>query len=330
MQREGAFPMIKSKRKPIINKGEKKPRPYQKKKKQETPKPDGVNLMKPGPLFVRPAAKGSIHPALDQILLRPFVSSVFIDENGSIAFPVGDNKIARVTGLHTCMKNRFFRGISPHKIIVQTPDAYGNLPKRLASSKNIGSAADRALENAIRTGQPPSSKDSPYAEAVWKYWSQSGHVPVLAQLPVIISKANVGTMGDYFTVYQNPRTETRELWLWELKTGWQEPKAKPEIMDPPLSHVPITAINRWNLQVLLTKMAYERELGLKIDFARVIQVYQEREDVVPGSDKAGMSKQYHSVVKIYTPADLTPPRWTEDPVLLGILYDSLKADTRKK
>ena len=286
-----------------------------------------------GPLWIRPEKPGPLHPELDLVLGRPFVERICIVD-GAISYPLDAGGYARVEGLHRRMRQRFFRGKPLPKINIQKRDTHGNLPKRLGSSKDEGNRADAVLEEAIRTGVPPpgprKTGSSPYATAAWNYWMDHGHIPVLAQLPVIITNANVGTLGDYFTVWCNPRNGEMELCLWELKTGWpvQIAERQQEIMDPPLAHVPLTAINRWHLQVLITKMAYEREMKMRIPKARVLHVYKERGDPVPG--QKDQSLQYTCKAVSYEPSQLTPPSWTENQVLLGVLYDSLRADTRKK
>lgn len=276
---------------------------------------------KGGPIWARPQPKGPIHPELDAQLAKPFLSTVYVDKTLDAfryphADPTAEHAITR--GLHRCMRFRFFGGTELPAFRV--PKGY---PKRLASSKVDGSRADAALDECIRTGLPPPEAGkrgcSAYATAVWNYWREHHHRPVLSQLPVIIVHANVATAGDYFTVHTCPFTGEETLWLWELKTGWPQHEKRPDVMDAPLGHVWLTPENRWLLQVELTKMAYERELGLKLSGqARVINAYMERD----GKGK----KTYTCKVRVLGPEEATPkdwPKYTD----MGTVYQALKKTT---
>jgi len=164
---------------------------------------------------------------------------------------------------------------------------------------------------------------SAYATAVWDYWHEHSHRPVLAQLPVVITHANLITAGDYFTVHLCPFTRRETLCLWELKTGYPiEPKDPPSMTIPMPNgeEVPLTPLNRYYLQVLLTQMAYERELGLRIDgTVKVINAYHELQPRIKGVDP-----QYKCVVRVIGPDDLIPKGWPN-----RVLRDELYAALRK-
>lgn len=302
---------------------------------QEEDEPQGK-----GPIFVRPADGKPIHPELEAVLSRPFLSTIYVDpKTRSLRYPMADGRgVAIMDGLHRRMLYRFFQGIELNNTYSKKP-----WPKRLRSSKEEGSRADNALAEAIRTGQPPPSAHhagaSDYATAVWEYWKEHHHRPVLAQLPVIIIHALTATAGDYFTVHRCPFTKKETLCLWELKTGYPKGKKNDdaeynmtipmpplpgfeEIPNPPKEQVPLTSVNRYYLQVLLTQMAYERELGLKIDgTVQVINVYKEREDMPKGASRP----TYKCKVDVYGPEHLVPTRWPD-----RVIKDALYAGIRKQ
>ena len=262
------------------------------------------------PLWTRHPVE--MHPGLAVQLAKPFLSTIYIDkESGGFCFPLNNGDPPhRAGGLHARMKTRFF-----HKTDVP-PREYkkGAMPRRKGSSKTDGSKADRDLEKAIRQGSS-AGLTSPYAIAIWKYWQRIDHIPVLAQLPVYIVRANVATAGDYFTINRADGT----LWLWELKTGWpkQVPPQKCGLMDTePLSAVWCSSENRWQVQLMLTQMAYEKELGLKITGqARVIHTWMER----PEGDAQGI---YTAHVRVLEPEKLEPsdwPKWIDRDALYAAL-----------
>jgi hypothetical protein len=311
----------------------KRPRATEAKKKAQKPKWPKKKVKSEGPIFVRPAGDGPLHPALDEQLRKPFLSTIYVDPViQSLRFPRGEGQSdALMDGLHRRMLHRFFRGIPLNN--KYTASAW---PKRMRSSEEEGSRADRALAECIRTGLPPPPANhkgtSCYAAAVWKYWHENHHRPVLAQLPVIITHANTATAGDYFTVHRCPFTGRETLCLWELKTGWPKPDKKPLAMTipmPPLpggtepEFVPLTSMNRYYLQVLLTQMAYERQLGLRIDgTVRVINAYRERGPRVDGEKPV-----YKCKVAVIGPDDLEPKGWPNR-VLKDELYAGLKKQTK--
>jgi hypothetical protein len=285
-----------------------------------------------GPIFVRPADGSPIHPALEEQVRKPFLRSIYIDpQTRSIRYPLANGqRAALMDGLHKRMRYRFFRGI---KLDNARPTKA--FPKRLRSSADEGSRADEALAEAIRTGQAPPAAHhkgaSEYASAVWTYWREHHHRPVLAQLPVIITHAMTATAGDYFTVHRNPFTGKETLCLFELKTGYPKTDEDPPTMTIPMpklpgqdkaEEVPLTSVNRYYLQVLLTQMAYERELGLRIDgTVRVINVYKEREDMPRGATVP----TYTCKVRVIGPEHLDPPGWPN-----RVIKDALYAAIRKQ
>lgn len=287
-----------------------------KKKKATTTK-----TMPPGPgvVWTRPPGKGPLHPEIDRVLAKPFLATVYIDPvTRCFRFPVEGRDPHILGGLHVRMVQRYFR----KKKMPLRQFSTGSLTMRkLPSTKQDGTRADRVLEKAIASGKPPTAEGirghSPYATAVWNYWKAHNHVPILSQLPVILVAANIATAGDYFTLHTDPETGKVTLWLWELKTGWPivPTKKTREIMDAPLEHVWLTPWNRWQLQVLLTKLAYERELGMIIDGgARVIHTWRER--------PFGL-ETYETKIRVDEPDQLDPPNWTTY-TDKDVLYDSLR------
>jgi len=304
-----------------------------KRKKQPTKAKHGrkkKHQREEGPIFVRPADGSPIHPVLDHVLsTKPFLATIYINGNG-LSWPVGPGQEpAKVDGLHRRMLYRFFRG----QDLNNTPSTKA-FPKHKRSSMHEGSRADNALAQCIRSGLPPPpahhSGTSVYASAVWEHWRQHHHRPVLAQLPVVIIHAHTATAGDYFTVHRCPFTARETLCLWELKTGYPKAPKDPPSMTipmPPLvaggdpEEVPLTPVNRYYLQVLLTQMAYERELGLRIDgTARVINAYMERQPRI-----GTKAPQYKCVVRVIGPDDLEPRGWPN-----RVLRDELYAGIRKQ
>ncbi len=164
---------------------------------------------------------------------------------------------------------------------------------------------------------------------------------------MIITHALTVTAGDYFTVHRCPFTQRETLCLWELKTGYPKTHSDPDTMTipmPPLpgqtdpEPVPLTSVNRYYLQVspivlslwivislhrgqvLLTQMAYERELGLHVDgTVRVINVYRERGPM----PKSGKAPVYTCKVDVIGPDNLTPKGWPNR-VLKDQLYQNIK------
>ncbi len=150
-------------------------------KKAQRERQEGI-----GPVYVRPADGSPIHPALEAQLRKPFLASIYIDPGTrSLRYPLPNGQQSAIlAGLHRRMLHRFFRNQPLDNDRGTKP-----WPKRMRSSEQEGSRADRALEEAIRTGEaPPPARHtgaSAYASAVWEYWRDHGHRPVLAQLPVM-------------------------------------------------------------------------------------------------------------------------------------------------
>jgi hypothetical protein len=109
-------------------------RPASSTKKNKKPKP-----RKDGPLWTRPDAEGPLHPDIDRVIAKPFLATIYLDEETeSFRFPVPNNMPAMVDGIHTRMLRRFFRG-------KELPDFWipGKNAKQLPSSKVDGQRADR-------------------------------------------------------------------------------------------------------------------------------------------------------------------------------------------
>lgn len=285
-----------------------RPKKKKRERKQATPKKlQKKTKVTRVPLWT--CAPGPIgHAGLETVLAKPFLATIFIDPaKDCFRFPVEGLKEAHTLGgLHVRMRQKFFKGAS----LPVRHAKKGKEFRRLPSSKVDGKRADNALEKAIETGNAPPAT-SKYAAAVWKYWQENGHRPVLAQLPVVLPKQNIATAGDYFTVKDG------KLWLWELKTGWPfvyKTLAEAGTMSEPLDHVWATPWNRWQLQVLITQLAYQRELGLEIDGgARVIHAWLER----PFGEHG-----YSCHVRVHEPDTLEPPGWP-DTVNKDALYGAI-------
>lgn len=288
----------KSKRK---NKTRRKHQP-RKKNKAAAVKPDI-----PGPLWKRTPGNGPLHPQLDAVLKRPFVSTICIDGNiRGFKYPLDANDMSRgfalMKGLKKQMARRFWR---------EHPEVKRKRPKKgwklWPSDNELGSRADREIENAIAYETVPVF---PYAVAVLDYWRERGHRPVLAQLPVIMmnrskTSTRVCTAGDYFTLWLNPENGEEELWLWELKTGWPHVPRKPHIMSHPLAYVDLTPFNKWHLQLLYTKLAYEKEMGMKIDQSRVIHCWKK-------TVKQGDTTDVEVDTFKWVTKELPPPDWVQE------------------
>lgn len=286
-------------------------RPPYKRPRATKPKKKAVQYKK-GPLWSRPYDGGPLHPELDAVLAMPFLASIHISPlAGGMTYPINDGtgRLAQMSGLHDRMRHRFFHG---SKGASKNVDKLGK-----SSSKAKGSHAEACLEAAIRTGSPPRNDDSPYAFAVWRHWERNHHRPVLAQLPVVLTDTMCITAGDFFTLHTDPATQRVTLWLWELKTGYKANTKARKKMAAPLEHVPLTPKNRFQLQVLLTGIAYEKELRMKIDGGcRVIHAWE-----VPGSNECE--------VEVLEPAQLEPPNWTQQ-VDRDALYAALKAPEKRE
>jgi hypothetical protein len=143
---------------------------------------------------------------------------------------------------------------------------------------------------------------------------------------VILVTHNLATAGDYFAVHE----ATGDLVLIELKCGFPtedhvirdmpgNDANDAKVMNPPLAHVPLTSENRWHLQVLLTRMAYERELGLRIDRVHVLNVCK--------------TKHVASNKESYTCRLMDQPEWASELLIgdrLSVLYNSLSGPKTRK
>lgn len=287
--------------------------------KWKTPKKSGgsdgnctMTILVPGPIWTRPPGNGPIHPELDKQLCKPFLSTIFIGRQGnseSYKYPLGNGEYSKMGGLKERMRFRFFHG-------TKIKGSSSSSKKYRGSTAEKGSTADKSIEIAIATGVEPPVSFSSHSYAVWSYWKKNGHTPVLAQLPVVLVNANLITAGDYFTLHKCPLTGRQTLWLWELKTGYKTNTRKPDMMAEPLGHVPLTPRNRFQLQLLLTKIAYEKELGMKIDHWRVIHVWEHKD---------GKSCD----VEVLEPSELDPPYWAQK-VDENLLYSKLKKAPKQK
>lgn len=306
-------------------------------RKADTPKKKTFTAPKtatPGPLWTRPEDLSvPLHPELDAALQRSggFLSTVYIDKTkgGCFRYPVGPTYHALVGGLHKRMKKRFFRGTEVEGFSMGKPFYYNKELKLNfhKSSEAAGKKADEALAQAIKTQKAPppyrARGASTYASAVWEWCKEHGYRLVLAQLPVIFiinDKASVATCGDYFAVHE----ETGELTLIELKCGFpvedytRDPSVAPMVMNPPLNEVPLTTENRWHLQVMLTHMAYERELKMRIPRVHVLNAFKAKD--------MGTKTFYECRL-------LEQPEWTRSLAQggrLNVLYEALSEGAKKK
>lgn len=327
-------------------------------RKADTPKKKTFTAPKtatPGPLWTRPEDLSvPLHPELDAALQRSgaFLSTVYIDKTkgGCFRYPVGPTYHALIGGLHKRMKKRFFRGTEVEGFSLKKAfhfneelkvrkvcSAGGGSPmidmhislqlNCHKSSEAAGKKADEALALAIKTQKAPppyrARGASPYATAVWDWCKANGYRLVLTQLPVIFiinDKASVATCGDYFAVHE----ETGELTLIELKCGFpvedykRDPSVAPMVMNPPLNTVPLTTENRWHLQVMLTHMAYERELKMRIPRVHVLNVFKAKD---------------MNITTVYQCRLLEQPEWTRSLAQggrLNVLYDALSEGAKKK
>ena len=287
-----------------------------------------------GPLWTRPEDPSvPLHLELDAVLQRSggFLSTVYIDKTkgGCFRYPVGPTYHALIGGLHKRMKKRFFRGTEVEGFSLKSAFYY-NAELKLnchKSSEAAGKKADEALALAIKTQKAPppfrARGASPYATAVWDWCQANGYRLVLTQLPVIFiinDKASVATCGDYFAVHE----ETGELTLIELKCGFpvedykRDPAVAPMVMNPPLNEVPLTTENRWHLQVMLTHMAYERELKMRIPRVHVLNAFKAKD---------------MKVTTVYQCRLLEQPEWTRSLSQggrLNVLYEALSEGAKKK
>ena len=287
------------------------PPPPKKKKAASVSRKRPLIVAQAGPIWTVPPGPGPIHPQIDAQLVKPELATIYIEggDKGGLRSPLRNRGSAVMPGLHSKMQYRYFRNTKIKSSSSRSDNYKG-------SSKKLGSSADKVLENAIRFNLAPLKGDSVHAYAVWEYWQRNNHRPVLAQLPVVMMHANTITAGDYFTIHTCPKTQKETLWLWELKTGYKTNTRKPMMMSAPLDHVPLTPRNRFQLQVLLTRLAYENELRMKIHAARVIHVWE----VADGKS---------CDVEVLEPMDLDPPNWTLK-VDKERLYSSLADPSPKK
>lgn len=310
-------------------------RPLSDKKKPSKPPPppktkSKKKRQKTGPIKcpVWVKSPNASHPELDKVLERPFLSAIFFNPaHKSFGYPVpGRDKPHVLGGLHNRLRTKFFGkrdlpkvqnlvSVFGFDLLYSKQDRkWKGKPLQLPSSKGDGSKADKQLEAAIAKGAFPDASSSDYARSVWEHWASIGHVPILSQLPVVLTKANVCTAGDYFTRCEADGT----LHLWELKTGWPLPlvseKEASHWFSAPLDGVKDTPQNRWQLQVEMTRIAYEREMGMKIDACHVIHAWLER--------RLGYDVYATKVKVLSLLEDLDPPGWPTQ-MNLNAAYDKL-------
>jgi hypothetical protein len=249
----------------------------------------------PGPLWsVKP---GELHPELARVTAIPFLAGIAIDDKTEGHYFTLNGKKEIHDGLHKRMHRRFFRKYKKkHRKITKKT-------RRFPSTKKDGAEAGGNVEAFMR-GDGVLDDMNPYAIEAINWWIANGHQLQASEIPVVLPHARIITRGDFFTVKHNTETNKDELWLWELKTGYPHVPRHPIRMASPLITVHCTPWNIYQLQLLFTRMAYERELEMKIDHSRVIHVWKER----------AKDKSFSYKCAVYA-----PPKWVEEQDL-DLLY----------
>ncbi len=255
-----------------------------------------------------------MHPQLDAVLSRPFPATICIDgTTNGFKFPLDPSDTSKGFRFLAGLKKRlWFRFWKEHPVKKRKIPKAGWI--RWPSCRKDGNDADTALDEAIRTGVAPKPRNDGcrYALSVWNHWREMGHTPVLSQLPVVFmnkgkTSTRLCTAGDYFTTWRNPYSQATELWLWELKTGWPMVPKKPHIMSPPLAYVDLLPWNRWHLQLMYTRLAYLKEMGIVVNQSRVIHSWK----VTVNEGEESVGTDAGTLIRWVT-KDYPPPDWVRE------------------
>lgn len=145
--------------------------------------------------------------------------------------------------------------------------------RRRASSKEKGKEIDRQLMEYIRVGKEPKE---PLAMAVKQYLeTEMNHTIVACQLPLFVQIAEQEriTQADVITM-----DEKQRLWMWEIKSGWNQAKAQGYFQPLRPLKVPNKEHNQWELQRYYTHCGLV-ESGLPLYRSHVLNVFQEDDHV---------------------------------------------------
>ncbi len=236
---------------------------------------------------------------LSEYMATPFVSGVkFSEAVRTYTYVCPDSGITKsAPGLIGKLRARFYPRAAHKK---RKRRAFRTRKRgttyRIASSANIGSAADDAITAYIRSGLTVAPKNA-FARAVIHHWEQvMGHVVVASQLPVRVEDFGCITQVDTLT-----RDAAGRIWLWELKTGNppRAPARGPDLVGPRTpagKRVPASTLNQWELQRHYTAKGM-RDAGVSIYKSHVIHAYKSK---VKGSKKKPTVKVSKRAVPTWT------------------------------
>lgn len=178
-------------------------------------------------------------------------------------------------GLHRTLKKRFFPQYKRSKRRKTT--------KKKGSTKVIGKRVDNEVAKAVLNDGKILKSQHRYTQALLEYFKCHQHRLEAAQLPTLVPVLGCITQADIITSRINHITQRRELWLWELKTGWapglktarKTNKSSIRMLKKPHSRGKDILLNHYFLQAFYTAKGLEQYAKIKFDHVRVVQVYQE-------------------------------------------------------
>lgn len=212
-----------------------------------------------------------LHPSLNAYVKSKSYRDITFD-NKRKCYRVG--KASR-PGLHRTLKRRFYPAYK------RTRRRRTTLKK--GSTKKVGSRVDAELAAAIATQGKGTKKMHRLTRALLEFFTRDGHRIEASQVPVVIPGLRCATQADIFTSKVNPISRRRELWLWEVKTGYAPgltTKRKTSTgttrkLRAPHSKGDDTLLNHFYLQAHYTAEGFRCYAKMRVDQVRVVQVYQE-------------------------------------------------------
>jgi hypothetical protein len=234
----------------------------------------------------------ALHTSLSKHLSSPLAQTARLNDHGYVIVKSGRPQVCG--GLTRLLRARFFahykdnRSKRNHKTV-----------RVKGSSAAQGCKVDEDIGLYV-AGEKTLKDTHPMACALIEHIESLGHTMQAAQVPVEVEPWRV-TQADWLT----RDSETGELWLWEVKTGYPVGlHRKQKQFTGAHAGVDCTKLNQWHLQLLYTKRALEAA-GVKVAHSRVIQIH-EKKDVTPNKMKRGRGSSAFYVIDKHV-----PPPWTQ-------------------
>lgn len=161
--------------------------------------------------------------------------------------------------------------------------------RRKASSMKRGKQIDQEIQHYVACGKVP---QDPMALAVVHYLERDKpcHVIEACQLPLFVQVGDQEriTQADVITSDEKGR-----LWMWEIKSGWNQAKAQGYLQQLRPLKVPSMDHNHWELQRHYTHKGLV-ESGLPVYKSHVLNVFEEDDRIV--IQKRAVPKWCQSIV----------------------------------